>query len=179
MPLLRLAFALQEACKPYHFLYWPRTRPLVSAFTNPLSAFIHKYPRYSTMTGSMEAGLSRRAAENLPRSKLSEVRSYCFRKQYDPVTNPIGIIPLAIAENKLMRDEISEHLNKNFDIKPWHLTYGEGPAGSSKLRTAVASFANEVFDPHAAVDASHICTCNGVALSTISASVSGNLVTAS
>ena len=111
----------------------------------------------------MDAGLSRRAAENLPRSKLSEVRSYCYYKQYDPVTNPDGIVPLAIAENRLMRDEISEHLNKNFKIKPWHLTYGEGPTGSSKLRSAIASFVNEVFDPHTAVDASHVCVCNGVA----------------
>jgi aspartate/methionine/tyrosine aminotransferase len=62
-----------------------------------------------------------------------------------------------------MRDEIAEHLNTNFKINPWHLTYGEGPAGSSRLRSEIASFVNNVFEPHAAVDASHICMCNGVA----------------
>lgn len=105
----------------------------------------------------MEAGLSSRAAENLHRTKLAEVRSYCYYKQYDPETNPDGIVALAIAENKLMRDEITEHLNKNFKIDPWHLTYGDGPSGSLRLKSEIASFVNNVFNPYKQVETSHIC----------------------
>ena len=79
----------------------------------------------------MTTHLSDRASQNLRRSKLGEVRAYCFYKQYDPVSKPDGIVALAIAENKLMRDEITQHMNKNFNINPFHLTYGEGPQVSS------------------------------------------------
>ena len=62
-----------------------------------------------------------------------------------------------------MRNEISEHLNTNFKISPWHLTYGDGPSGSLKLRAEIASFVNDVFTPHSLVQDSDICMCNGVA----------------
>ena len=119
--------------------------------------------QHSTMSTTMDAAISKRAAENLHRSKLAEVRSYCYYRQYDPVTNPEGIVALAIAENKLMRYEITEHLNKNFKISPWHLTYGEGPSGSFKLRSEIASIVNNIFSPHSPVKDAHICMCNGVA----------------
>ena len=115
------------------------------------------------MSTTTEAAISKRAAENLYRSKLTEVRSYCYHRQYDPITNPDGVVALAIAENKLMRNEISEHLNKNFKISPWHLTYGDGPSGSVKLRAEIASFVNDAFTPRSPVQDSHICMCNGVA----------------
>ena len=105
--------------------------------------------------------ISPRAADNLVRTKLGEVRSYCFHNGYDPATNPEGIIALAIAENKLMRDAVADHLNRNFDIKPWHLTYGDGSTGSFALKDAIAKFMNKEFHPLRDIRSEHICICNG------------------
>ncbi|EME88548.1 uncharacterized protein MYCFIDRAFT_185197 [Pseudocercospora fijiensis CIRAD86] len=60
-----------------------------------------------------------------------------------------------------MRDEIARHVNEHFNIDPWHLTYGEGPAGTAALRGHIASDVNEVFHPSAPIHANHICVCNG------------------
>ena len=60
-----------------------------------------------------------------------------------------------------MREEMTEHIKQHFQITPWHLTYGEGAAGTKALRAKIASFVNEVFKPYASVDDSHICICNG------------------
>ena len=68
---------------------------------------------------TMSPHLSDRVSQNLSRDRLREVRSYCFHNQYDPVTNPEGIVAMAIAENKLMRDEITKHVNDHFHITPW------------------------------------------------------------
>jgi aspartate/methionine/tyrosine aminotransferase len=95
------------------------------------------------------APISARAQDNLRPSPLGAIRSHCFYNQYDPTSNPEGIIALAIAENKLMRDEITAHINDNFRITPWHLTYGEGPQGSTALRNAIARFVNREFGLHA------------------------------
>lgn len=105
--------------------------------------------------------ISPRVASNLQSSKLAEVRSYCFHNQYHPESNPDGVIAMAIAENKLMRDEVTEHINRNTRIKPWHLTYGEGPQGTTPLRAEIARFMNEEFKPLEPIDKTHICMCNG------------------
>ena len=105
--------------------------------------------------------ISSRVKENLTPNKLSEVRSAVYNDQYDPITNPDGVVALAIAENKLMRDEITTHINKNFNITPWHLTYGEGPAGTTALREHIASYVNDIFLPHIPIEDDHICMCNG------------------
>ena len=105
--------------------------------------------------------ISTRATSNLNASKLGEIRSHCFRNQYDPASNPDGIIALAIAENKLMRDEITEHINKNFKITPWHLTYGDGANGSRSLKNAISDFMNEHFKPVQPITKDHIVVCNG------------------
>ena len=109
----------------------------------------------------MDTHISNRISQNLHSTKLSEVRSYCFRRQYDPVAKPDGFVALAIAENKLMRDEVTAHINKNFQINPWHLTYGEGRAGAFELRSKIASFVNDSFNPFLPVEDSHLCVCNG------------------
>ena len=105
--------------------------------------------------------VSIRAADNLVRTKLGEVRSYCFHNAYDRDTNPDGIIALAIAENKLMRDEITAHLNTNFGITPWHLTYGDGSTGSNALKHAVTKIMNREFRPLQEIKSEHVCICNG------------------
>ncbi|KIW49566.1 hypothetical protein PV05_11234 [Exophiala xenobiotica] len=105
--------------------------------------------------------ISKRALDNLVPNKLQEIRSHCFHNQYDQVNNPNGIVALAIAENKLMRDEICQHINKHMNINPWHLTYGQGPNGDPALRRALVSFVQEVFKPSTEITENHICICNG------------------
>lgn len=105
--------------------------------------------------------ISKRALDNLVPNKLQEIRSYCFHNQYDRTTNPDGIVALAIAENKLMRDDICDHINKNMNINPWHLTYGQGPNGDPVLRRTLADYVNQVFNPSTQIKENHICICNG------------------
>ncbi|KAK6382752.1 hypothetical protein LTS17_003421 [Exophiala oligosperma] len=105
--------------------------------------------------------ISKRALDNLVPNKLQEIRSYCFHNQYDQATNPDGIVALAIAENKLMRNEICEHINKSMNINPWHLTYGQGPNGDPALRRTLAEYVNQVFNPSTPIKDNHICICNG------------------
>ena len=108
--------------------------------------------------------ISSRALSNLApgsTSKLGEVRSHAFYNQYDPESNPSGIIALAIAENKLMRDEITSYINNKLRVTPWHLTYGHGPQGSIPLRKAVSEFVNKEFHPYSSVEQDHVCICNG------------------
>ncbi|KAI1611547.1 1-aminocyclopropane-1-carboxylate synthase [Exophiala viscosa] len=105
--------------------------------------------------------ISKRALDNLIPNKLHEIRSHCFHNQYDAQNNPDGIVAMAVAENKLMREEIVDHINKHMNINPWHLTYGQGPQGDPALRKALASFVQEVFTPSTEITESHICMCNG------------------
>ncbi|KAJ9608726.1 hypothetical protein H2200_006497 [Cladophialophora chaetospira] len=117
------------------------------------------------MSSTEEPYVSMRALSNLNTdpltAKLHAIRSHCFHNQYDPITNPKGIVALAIAENKLMRREIVDHINSHMNITPWHLTYGHGPAGSHELRKAIADFVGEVFQPSMKIDESHVAVCNG------------------
>ena len=126
-----------------------------------------KVYKMSTTTSppSQEPYVSPRALANIntdpPTAKLHAIRSHCFHNQYDSVSNPDGIVALAIAENKLMRDEIVQHINTHMNITPLQLTYGHGPAGSIELRGAIASFVSEVFKPSMAIDERHVAVCNG------------------
>ena len=110
---------------------------------------------------SEEPYISSRATSNFTTSKLAEVRSYCFHNQYDPKTNPDGVIALAVAENKLMRDEITQYINDNTRIRPWHLTYGEGPQGTTELLSELVQFVKKEFHPFKPIENGHICVCNG------------------
>ncbi|OAP56365.1 hypothetical protein AYL99_09544 [Fonsecaea erecta] len=107
--------------------------------------------------------VSQRALSNLirPTPDLHAVRAHCFYNQYDPATNPGGIVALAIAENKLMREEICAHINAHMNITPWHLTYGHGPAGAIELRRVLAGFVREVFRPSMHIDENNVCICLG------------------
>lgn len=67
----------------------------------------------------MSSHLSDRASQNLQHNRLREVRAWCYYNQYDPITNPNGVVAMAIAENKLMRDEVTKHINDHFRITPW------------------------------------------------------------
>jgi aspartate/methionine/tyrosine aminotransferase len=107
------------------------------------------------------AFISSRARDNLKPNKAFELVLHAFANQYDPVTNPNGIVALAVAENKLMHEEVSAHINKHFKMTPWMLTYGDGFTGSKALKTALARFLNVHFAPKKKIDESAICLTNG------------------
>ncbi|KAG2420144.1 hypothetical protein HFD88_004944 [Aspergillus terreus] len=68
-----------------------------------------------------------------------------------------------LAETWLMQDNLTNLLNTSFVIDPlYHLTYGQGAAGSPFLRKAVAEFFNAYFDPLQQVNESEIIIASGV-----------------
>jgi aspartate/methionine/tyrosine aminotransferase len=108
------------------------------------------------------AFISRRARDNLKPNKAFELVLHAFANQYDPVTNPDGIVALAVAENKLMHEEVCEHINNHFKVTPWMLTYGDGFTGSKALKKVLTRFVNVNFAPRKKIDESAICLTNGV-----------------
>ncbi|KAE8393453.1 pyridoxal phosphate-dependent transferase [Aspergillus alliaceus] len=84
-------------------------------------------------------------------------------KPYDPVRYPQGIINLGLAENWLIQTNLSNFLKENFTIDPlFHLTYGQGPAASPRLRKALADFFNANFSPRQKVSEYEIIVASGV-----------------
>jgi 1-aminocyclopropane-1-carboxylate synthase len=83
-------------------------------------------------------------------------------KTYNKDTNPDGIASLGIAENFLCHEEICEQINKNFKVTSEHLTYGQGCAGMTRARKAMAKFFNQYFDPVKTVIPQEIILTSGV-----------------
>ncbi|KAB8234397.1 pyridoxal phosphate-dependent transferase [Aspergillus alliaceus] len=84
-------------------------------------------------------------------------------KPYDPDRYPQGIINLGLAENWLIQTNLSNFLKENFTIDPlFHLTYGQGPAASPRLRKALADFFNANFSPRQKVSEYEIIVASGV-----------------
>ena len=108
------------------------------------------------------AFLSERGRDNLEPNKSRDLTLHAFRNQYDPITSPDGIVALAVAENQLMHEEVSEHINKHFRMTPRMLTYGDGFTGSKSLKVALAKFINFHFAPRSKIDENAICLTNGV-----------------
>ncbi|KAE8155256.1 pyridoxal phosphate-dependent transferase [Aspergillus avenaceus] len=84
-------------------------------------------------------------------------------KPYDPERYPDGIINLGLAENWLIQKELAQYLEDHFTIDPLvHMTYGEGAAGSPRLRKALAEFFNDYFNPTSPVHDYEIIVSSGV-----------------
>lgn len=81
---------------------------------------------------------------------------------WHPSTNPNGYVSLGLAENSLMHDELVKHIHSNIDLPTSALTYGDGPpAGSRRLRTAMAKFLTKHLRPAKTIEAGHIVVTNG------------------
>ncbi|KAJ9158127.1 PLP-dependent transferase [Coniochaeta hoffmannii] len=76
--------------------------------------------------------------------------------------NATGFVNLGIAENSLMQRELLEHISQNFHPEPTALSYGEGPNGSKRLRSALARFINTFFSPATPILPGHISVSSGV-----------------
>jgi aspartate/methionine/tyrosine aminotransferase len=69
---------------------------------------------------------------------------------------------MGVAENKLMHQELVQHITENFRLTPKMLTYGEGMTGSSALKQALAGFINREFKPKELVLPSAVSAVAGV-----------------
>ena len=80
---------------------------------------------------------------------------------WDPKDNPNGYVSLGMAENWLMRKQISQHIKDNFDPPGAAFTYGDGPTGSRRLKEAVAKFVTHNFATYTEVKPEHVSMTNG------------------
>ncbi|KAI1613793.1 1-aminocyclopropane-1-carboxylate synthase [Exophiala viscosa] len=80
---------------------------------------------------------------------------------WHPQDNPNGYVNLGIAENLLMHHELEKHIAQNFKLPLHAFTYGNGPLGSKRLKTAVARFLNRRLEPVTQLEAQHIVITNG------------------
>lgn len=81
---------------------------------------------------------------------------------WDPETNPDGYVSLGLAENSLMHEKLVKHIHDNMSLPTQALTYGDGPpAGSKRLRNAMARFLTRQLKPVTPIEAIHIVVTNG------------------
>lgn len=72
---------------------------------------------------------------------------------------------MRLAENSLMHDEVSEYLRKELPLsieRIQHLTYGQGPRGSVRLRKAVSALFNSEFGARQPITYDQIIVMSGV-----------------
>lgn len=81
---------------------------------------------------------------------------------YNPDIKPTGFVNLGIAENSLMQPELLSYIRDNFCPPSTALSYGEGPHGSERLRSTLASFINKFFSPFIPIENRHISISSGV-----------------
>lgn len=91
---------------------------------------------------------SRRVRANLPLSPFYDSFSRALNEAYHPTQNPNGIISLGIAENTLMRAELSEFLNENIVVDADLLGYGAIiPRPSGLTQGLIALYNSDPFNP--------------------------------
>ncbi|KAK0640776.1 pyridoxal phosphate-dependent transferase [Cercophora newfieldiana] len=76
--------------------------------------------------------------------------------------NPDGTIVMRLAENSLMHHDVAEYIKEQLNVdRIQHLTYGQGPRGSTRLRKALASFFNTDFGARRPVSYEEILIMSG------------------
>ncbi|KAH0263469.1 PLP-dependent transferase, partial [Aureobasidium melanogenum] len=99
---------------------------------------------------------------------------------YHPKDNPNGIVDMGTAENvrqhslyssltspnqypqHVMTKDVSSFANTKIRTSPHDFTYGEGPWGSKRLRTAMAIHMNKYFHPFSAIHPDDLVFANGI-----------------
>lgn len=81
---------------------------------------------------------------------------------YDPKTNPDGILSLGIAENALMHDKLAPYIEANLKFPQTALTYGEGGAGTTRVRSTVGKFLTKKFKAVVPITPDQVAMTNGV-----------------
>ncbi|KAH0349178.1 PLP-dependent transferase, partial [Aureobasidium melanogenum] len=81
---------------------------------------------------------------------------------YHPKDNPNGIVDMGTAENHVMTKDVSSFANTKIRTSPHDFTYGEGPWGSERLRTAMANHMNKYFQPFSAIYPNDLVFANDI-----------------
>ncbi|KAI5269626.1 PLP-dependent transferase [Aureobasidium subglaciale] len=81
---------------------------------------------------------------------------------YDAKDNPTGIVDMGTAENHIMTRDLSDFANRRIRTTSKTFTYGEGPWGSKRLRTAMAKHMNKYFHPVSKVQPEDLVFANGI-----------------
>ncbi|KAH0022045.1 PLP-dependent transferase, partial [Aureobasidium melanogenum] len=108
-----------------------------------------------------EATLSERGramAQTSLKARLQPILS----NVYHPQDNPNGIVDMGTAENHIMTKDVSDFANTKIRTTPRTFTYGEGPWGSKRLRTAMADHMNKYFHPVSAIQPDELVFANGI-----------------
>ena len=77
-------------------------------------------------------------------------------------SNPSGFISLGVAENALMHTELREYLASIPPPPTTAFTYGDGPTGSKRLKSAVASFLSKGLKSFRPILPEHVAVTSGV-----------------
>ncbi|CAG7985264.1 unnamed protein product [Penicillium olsonii] len=86
---------------------------------------------------------------------------HVLEDQWDPTSNPQGIVNIGLAENALMQEEMKGFLNSHLNVESHALTYGDGFSGSKRLRESLCHFLNRHFQPHVPLSPSHMVATAG------------------
>ncbi|RSL77346.1 hypothetical protein CDV31_017331, partial [Fusarium ambrosium] len=112
--------------------------------------------------GEEQYSLSKRGAYNYAHRDIWGPREWSMANLWS-TENPDGLVSLLLAENNILRHEISMFIKEQIDVIPDnHLTYGIGPRGSRRLRTAAAAFVNDEFRAVEKVTTDNIIVTPGV-----------------
>ncbi|KAF2136749.1 uncharacterized protein K452DRAFT_329432 [Aplosporella prunicola CBS 121167] len=106
--------------------------------------------------------LAQRGAVLAQGPSLAEKFKKFMADPHDPDSNPSGFIDIGTAENHAMLPEVAAFMNKHpVHFKAKDFSYGEGPMGTLRLRTAMANHMNRYFKPREPVDPMHLHFTNG------------------
>ncbi|KAK7433176.1 hypothetical protein QQZ08_000107 [Neonectria magnoliae] len=104
--------------------------------------------------------LSKRATETV--DALDVPWRFAPRGEYDPESNPSGLISFATAENALVTDDVVAFANKHTTLSPESLLYRGSTAGGPRFPAALAAHLNEYLAPHTPIAADAV-QCVGAA----------------
>ncbi|KAI4725572.1 PLP-dependent transferase [Aureobasidium sp. EXF-10728] len=108
-----------------------------------------------------EATLSERGRAMAKASTRSSIE-LLLSNLYHPRENPDGIIDMGTADNHPMTRDVSDFANSKIRTTSDTFTYGEGPWGRKRLRTAMANHMNNHFRPVSDVSPQDLIFSNGI-----------------
>jgi 1-aminocyclopropane-1-carboxylate synthase len=85
-----------------------------------------------------------------------------YQDQWHPESNLQGFVNVGVAENTLMHNELESFVRDSTNVPTSAFTYGNGPLGSKRLKSAVAHFLNRRLMPVVPLEPDHVIITNGV-----------------
>ena len=85
-----------------------------------------------------------------------------YQDQWHPGSSPGGYVNVGVAENTLMHEELESFIRRSHVVFKSGFTYGNGPLGAKRLKSATAKFLNRRLKPVVPLEPQHIMVTNGV-----------------